>query len=188
MRIFERFLNILFACDLIPQAVTHAVRLRLVDHFVRYVPGIDLAFVAANDRIDMILQAGVQHFFRYKVVVRVTENPIRRLAVPDERMTANLHVMVLRELDNRIRSIEMELVLHRLRRIPLQVVARRNAREVFRKQIAVRTEHFVVQNRGADREIVREYGLQRGDRRLNRRRRNFNDLEIVHIERLSGRR
>ena len=107
----------------------------LVDRFVDDVPAVDLAFVAPDDRPDVIAHAREQRVAIGGLAVRTLEHPGAGLRMPDEIVPDHLHVAIETELHVPIRRVERVAVRGRLRRLELQHVLRTDLIELLRDDV-----------------------------------------------------
>jgi len=89
-------------------------------------PSVDLALVATHDGVDVVLQ----HSSQLSRVVDVGD-PSRQLGMPDHIVAADNLVVCCGPVDQVVGSGETELVLDRLRSVPLHAVLRRDLTEVL---------------------------------------------------------
>ena len=176
--------------DGVPLAATEAVRLTLVDRFVYHVPDVNLVLVVINQCSDVVLQpqkqqrlVGIAVRLRGHIdIVRIQEDPIRHLVVPDESVSAHFDVVCLGKRLNVVPRAEVEAAFRPLSRVPFQVIARRDAVVVKRSELTVRTHEILLQRREPNQEI-RRISLRYGGNVLNHRRRRESQIEIVDVER-----
>ena len=133
MRELECLGHVVVADADLPQRLAHGSV--LVDRFVDDVPAVDLAFVASDDRADVIAHAREQRVAIGGLAVRTLKDPGARLRMPDEIVPDHLHVTVEAELDIAIGRVEGVAVGRRLRRLKLQHVLRTDLVELLRDDV-----------------------------------------------------
>ena len=108
VRILEGLLDVVGADDLVPERLTQ--RAVFVEGFVDHVPALDLALVAADDGEDMVLHAGEQGVAGEQIALVVVKHPGRNLAVPNQVVAHDEHVVLLAEGDVLVGETEVVLV------------------------------------------------------------------------------
>lgn len=89
----------------------------LIEDLVANIPGIDLALVTAEQRVDVVL-----HDRGQGCLVADRRNPARQLRVPDGGVAADELVIVRGKLHRLISRCEAEGSLGRFGRVPLHTV------------------------------------------------------------------
>ena len=102
----------------------------VVKRLVNDVPSVDASLVASDDRVDVRAHPCDQRLAVGLRSVCVYEEPVRRLVVPHEAVSDDLHLVLLAERDEAIRDIPAELALLRLQRGRLHLVLGRYGVEV----------------------------------------------------------
>src|SRR5580658_11332865 len=108
MRELERFQQKVFTDDLEPGRLTHGAV--LVQRFVDNVPAADLTLVAANYRPDVLLHPVEQSFASERVALFVLKDPARRLAMPNQTVADDEHLVLFSEGDVAIGGAEFVAV------------------------------------------------------------------------------
>jgi hypothetical protein len=130
VRELERLGDVVVADADLPRRLAH--RAVLIDGFVDDVPAANLAFVATDDRADVIAHPGEQRVAIRRLAVRALEDPCSRLGMPDEIVPDDLHVALDAELHVTVGRLERVAVGRRLRRLELQRVLRADLVELLR--------------------------------------------------------
>ena len=159
--VLEGFGDVVLADDVQPGRFPQGAV--LIDRFVDDVPAGDAALVAADDGPDVILHAGEQGFAGEGLARFVFKDPLRGLAVPDERVADHLHLILLAEGDELVGGLEVEGAGFGVDDFPLQDVFRGDGVELRGDQGGRGSILFgklrLIQ-RGSDAEVGGEGGLE----------------------------
>jgi hypothetical protein len=128
VRVLEGFGNVVGADDLVPERRSQGAV--FVEGFVDDVPTLDAALITANDGMDVVAHAGEQRVPGEEVSLVVMEDPGRGLAVPNEIVTDDEHVVLLAEGDVLVGEVEVVLVRLRVNVLPLEAVLGRDGVEL----------------------------------------------------------
>ena len=97
VRVLEGFGDVVGADDFVPEGLAQGAV--FVEGFVDDVPGLDAAFVAADDGVDVVAHAGEKGVAGEEIAFVVVEDPGGDLAMPDQIMADDEHVVLLAEGD-----------------------------------------------------------------------------------------
>ncbi len=109
-----------FADD--PQPLTASQRAVFVESFIYHVPPLDAAFVAADNGRDVVFHASQEGITRQGISRIVAKNPRWNLAVPNEAMADDDHLVLLTKGHVSVGRLPVVLVEPRMDTLPLQIV------------------------------------------------------------------
>ena len=107
MRKLKRLFNVVGADDLVPKRLAQGAI--IVERFVDDVPAVDFSLVTADDRVDVVLHPRQQSIAVEEIALVVVKNPGRNLAVPDEIVSHDEHVVLLTKGDVLVRQVEIDI-------------------------------------------------------------------------------
>ncbi len=124
----KRLGNVIIADDAQPLRLAQGAV--FVQSLVDHVPDLDAALIAADDSVNVIPHPFQQRVARERFAAGVAENPPGRLAVPDQRVADDRHVVGFAERNIPIAGVEIKRVRARVDDFPLEHVFRRNGIEL----------------------------------------------------------
>ena len=135
--VLEGFGDVVVADNFVPEGLAQGAI--FVEGFVDDIPALDATFVAADDGADVVAHTGQERVAVEEIAFIVVKDPGGNLAVPDQIVADDEHVVLFAEGDVLVGNGEVVLIRLRMNVLPFKAVFGRDGVELrFNDGIAAR--------------------------------------------------